>query len=210
MPGGVDLDRVEAVPGQWRVVPVHLPESRMTPESPSRPSRPSSDVAADRQMLLDAAVRGADAVSSPGALHKFLDWAVEALEMKLPHYTWTGVYLRRGEELVLECFRGKPSPHTRIPLGQGICGAAVTEEQTIVVPDVNADSRYLACSIETRSEIVVPIRAHGSVVGEIDIDSDGLDAFGADDRDFLEALAASLGRAIERAGALPDDPQTLN
>ena len=130
--------------------------------------------------------------------------------MKVPHYTWTGVYLRRGDELVLECFRGEPSPHTRIPLGQGICGAAVTEERTIVVADVNADSRYLACSLDTRSEIVVPIRARGEVIGEIDIDSDGLDAFRQDDQEFLEAIAVSLGRAVELAGALPPDPQLLN
>ncbi len=163
-----------------------------------------------REMLLEAATRGAHAVRSPEALHKFLDWAVEALELKMPHYAWTGVYLRRGDELVLECFRGAPSPHTRIPLGRGICGAAVTEERTIVVPDVNADSRYLACSLDTRSEIVVPVRAGGVVVGEIDIDSDGLDAFDPRDQTFLEALATDLGRAIEQAGSLPPDPQTLN
>ncbi len=176
----------------------------------SSPVPPPSTLAEERAMILEAAARGADAVRDPGTLHKFLDWAVEAMKRKLPHFSWTGVYLRRGEELVLECFRGKPSPHTRIPLGKGICGAAVTEEQTIVVPDVTADDRYLACSLETRSEIVVPIRAGGVVIGEIDIDSDRPDAFGDDDRKFLEMLALDLGRAIERAGNLPPDPQTLN
>ena len=75
----------------------------------------------------------------------------------VPHYTWVGIYLLDGDELVLGPFLGKPSPHTRIPLGRGICGAAATEKATIIVDDVNADPRYLACSIETRSEIVVPI-----------------------------------------------------
>ena len=89
--------------------------------------------------------------------------------------------------------RGKPSPHTRIALGRGICGgAAATEKQTIIVDDVNADPRYLACSIETKSEIVVPIMHGSRVLGEIDIDSDRHAAFGGDDRQLLEQVAALL------------------
>ena len=83
--------------------------------------------------------------------------AVQLLKREVPDYTWVGIYLLDGNELVLGPFVGKPSPHTRIPLGRGICGAAATEKATIIVDDVNADPRYLACSIETRSEIVVPI-----------------------------------------------------
>ena len=75
----------------------------------------------------------------------------------MPDYSWVGIYLLDGNELVLGPFVGKPSPHTRIPLGRGICGAAAAEKATIIVDDVNADPRYLACSIETKSEIVVPI-----------------------------------------------------
>ena len=82
---------------------------------------------------------------------------VSILKREMPDYTWVGIYLLEGDELVLGPFLGKPSPHTRIPLGRGICGAAATEKQTIIVDDVNADPRYLACSLETRSEIVVPI-----------------------------------------------------
>ena len=78
-----------------------------------------------------------------------------------PGYTWVGIYLLDGDELVLGPFVGKPSPHTRIPLGRGICGAAATEKATIIVDDVNADPRYLACSLETKSEIVVPIMLAG-------------------------------------------------
>ena len=84
--------------------------------------------------------------------------AVALLKARQPHYTWVGIYLLEGDTLVLGPFLGKPSPHTRIPLGRGICGAAASEKATIVVDDVNSDPRYLACSIETRSEIVVPIR----------------------------------------------------
>ena len=124
-----------------------------------------------------AAIRAADRDepdAEPGD-----DAAVGALKQAMPDYTWVGIYLLDGNELVLGPFVGKPSPHTRIPLGRGICGAAATEKATIIVDDVNADPRYLACSIETKSEIVVPIMLGGEVLGEIDIDSDRLAAFGA-------------------------------
>src|SRR5215510_15442368 len=114
-----------------------------------------------------------------------MDAAVRTLEREVPHYTWVGIYLLDGNELVLGPFLGKPSPHTRIPLGRGICGAAASEKATIVVDDVNADARYLACSIETKSEIVVPIMEDGDVLGEIDIDSDTRAAFGDADRKLL-------------------------
>ena len=118
--------------------------------------------------------------------------AVRLLAQHLPDYTWTGIYVLDGNELYLGPFVGKPSPHTRIPLGRGICGAAASEKTTIIVDDVNADPRYLACSIETRSEIVVPIMLDGEVLGELDIDSDKPAAFGDEDRALLERVAALL------------------
>jgi L-methionine (R)-S-oxide reductase len=123
--------------------------------------------------------------------------AVHALKQQMPGYAWVGVYLLDGNELVLGPFVGKPSPHARIPLGRGICGAAATEKTTIIVDDVNADSRYLACSIETRSEIVVPIMLGTEVLGEIDIDSDRLAAFGQEDKALLEAVAARLAPRLK-------------
>ena len=122
-----------------------------------------------------------------------MDAVVRALKSAVPDYTWVGIYLLHGNELVLGPFVGKPSPHTRIPVGRGICGAAAAEKATIVVDDVNADPRYLACSPETKSEIVVPIMADGEVLGEIDIDSDRPAAFDAADRELLEAIAGRLG-----------------
>ena len=122
--------------------------------------------------------------------------AVAMLKDAVPHYTWVGVYLLEGDELVLGPFLGKPSPHTRIPLGRGICGAAATEKQTIVVDDVNSDPRYLACSLETRSEIVVPILRGTSVLGEIDIDSNDPAAFGESDRRLLESIAQQLSEKL--------------
>jgi GAF domain-containing protein len=132
------------------------------------------------------------AVAAAPTAESAMQQAVRLLKDALPYYTWVGIYLLEGDELVLGPYIGKPSPHTRIPLGRGICGAAATEKATIVVDDVNADPRYLACSIETRSEIVVPIMRGEQVLGEIDIDSDQPAAFGGRDRLLLEPLAAMI------------------
>jgi L-methionine (R)-S-oxide reductase len=117
---------------------------------------------------------------------------VNLLKTRLCDYNWVGIYLLDGNELVLGPFEGKPSPHTRIPLGRGICGAAATERATIIVDDVHADPRYLACSLETKSEIVVPIMRGDEVFGEIDVDSDMPAAFGERDRQLLEEVATLL------------------
>ena len=121
---------------------------------------------------------------------------VALLKDGIRDYTWVGIYLLSGNDLVLGPYVGKPSPHTRIPLGRGICGAAAAEKATIVVDDVNADPRYLACSIETRSEIVVPIMQGATVLGEIDIDSDKPAAFGRPDRELLEPIASLLAERL--------------
>src|SRR4051812_36007337 len=143
----------------------------------------------DRDGLLTA-IRSAVA-AAPGA-ESAMQQAVRLLKDGVAHYTWVGVYVLEGDELVLGPYVGKPSPHTRIPLGRGICGAAAAEKAAIIVDDVNADPRYLACSIDTQSEIVVPIMQDGDVFGEIDIDSDRRAAFGADDLRLLEPVAAML------------------
>jgi len=122
--------------------------------------------------------------------------AVALLQRARPHYTWVGVYLLEGEELVLGPFVGKPTPHTRIPLNKGICGAAASTGKTVIVDDVQADPRYLACSLETRSEIVVPLVRAGRVLGEIDIDSDTPAAFTEEDRRLLEAVAEILATKL--------------
>jgi GAF domain-containing protein len=125
---------------------------------------------------------------------------VAMLAREVPVYHWVGIYLLEQNELVLGPYVGQPSPHTRIPLGRGICGAAAAEQATIVVDDVREDSRYLACSVETRSEIVVPIMHAGEVLGEIDIDSHERAAFGDADRHLLEQVAAALaGRLAAEA-----------
>jgi L-methionine (R)-S-oxide reductase len=137
-----------------------------------------------------------DAIRNQRDPRRALQHVVGILKREVQHYTWVGIYLLEGEELVLGPFLGKPSPHTRIPIGQGICGAAARERDTIIVDDVNADSRYLACSLETKSEIVVPIMSGERVLGEIDIDSDQPAAFGAEDRRLLESVASLLAPVI--------------
>ena len=139
------------------------------------------------------------ALADESNAQRAMESTVQLLAKHLPDYTWTGIYLLDGNELYLGPFVGKPSPHTRIPLGRGICGAAAAEKTSIIVDDVNADPRYLACSIETRSEIVVPIMLGGDVLGELDIDSDRVAAFDAGDREMLEQIAALLAPKLARA-----------
>jgi L-methionine (R)-S-oxide reductase len=136
--------------------------------------------------------------SSAEALMKGI---VAVLHEKLTRYNWVGFYMLEKEAdrdvLVLGPFKGTMTPHTRIPLNQGVCGAAASTGKTIVIDDVNSDSRYLACSLETKSEIVVPVFVHGKVAGELDIDSHFLAAFGPEDRKLCEHAAALLGKFLE-------------
>ena len=132
-------------------------------------------------------------VTRAGDADEVLRDVVAFLHDRFEHYSWVGIYLVEGDDLVLGPWKGpEATEHVRIPVGQGICGAAAASGQTEIVDDVNADPRYLACFASTRSEIVVPISFEGRVVGEIDIDSDALAAFGEDDREFLERVAALI------------------
>ncbi len=118
---------------------------------------------------------------------------VELLHDRFERYSWVGIYLVDGDALELGPWKGpQATEHVRIPIGEGICGAAAATGRTEVVDDVNADPRYLACFPSTRSEIVVPISFEGRVVGEIDIDSDQPAAFGESDRVFLERVATLI------------------
>jgi L-methionine (R)-S-oxide reductase len=128
-----------------------------------------------------------------GDADEVLRQVVELLQDRFDHYSWVGIYLVEGDDLVLGPWKGpEATEHVRIPIGQGICGAAAASGRTEVVDDVNADPRYLACFPSTRSEIVVPIAYEGRVVGEIDIDSDKPAAFTDADRVFLERVATLI------------------
>jgi L-methionine (R)-S-oxide reductase len=138
--------------------------------------------------------------SSAASADALMDSIVSLLHEKLTRYNWVGFYMIDPQDsnmLVLGPFRGSMTPHTRIPLNQGICGAAASSGQTVVVDDVNKDPRYLACSVETKSEIVVPVFAKGKVVGELDIDSHFLAAFGPTDRKLCEHAAKLVCAFLE-------------
>ena len=138
------------------------------------------------------------------SVEELMTLIVGRLQERVAHYDWVGFYMvepaataDEKDLLVLGPYVGTPTPHTRIPLDQGICGAAAASGKTIIVDDVASDPRYLACSVETKSEIVVPIRVRDKIVGELDIDSHTPAAFTAADRDLVEHCAALVGRYLE-------------
>src|ERR1035438_1567161 len=123
------------------------------------------------------------------------------LNQHMLKYNWAAFYmLEPGANppvLVLGHYQGAMTPHTRIPLNQGICGAAASSGKTVVVDDVKTDPRYLACSLETKSEIVVPVFVRGHVAGELDIDSHFPAAFGTEDRELVEYCSQLVGQRLE-------------
>lgn len=122
---------------------------------------------------------------------------VDFLHDNFGHFSWVGIYLVEDNDLILGSWNGPhATEHTRIPIGQGICGSAAATGNTEVIPDVNADDRYLSCFVSTKSEIVVPIKKDEKIVGEIDIDSDKKDAFSKKDAEFLERVADMLSEHI--------------
>lgn len=112
---------------------------------------------------------------------------------ELPEYHWSGIYRLEGDTLHLDAYVGAATDHTEIPVGRGVCGTAVAENKNQVVTDVRALSNYLACSVETRSEIVVLVHSQsGSILGQIDIDGHTVGAFDATDEALLQGIAAIL------------------
>jgi GAF domain-containing protein len=147
--------------------------------SEARPSDPRAAILRD----LDAAL-----ASRPDRTTA-MNLAVDVLHARLPHFRWTGFYLLDGETLVLGPYRGASTEHVRIPIGRGLCGTAVAQGRNLRVDDVTKVENYLACSTETRSELVVLVRKNGRIVGQIDVDGDTVGAFGAEDERLLEAVA---------------------
>jgi GAF domain-containing protein len=140
------------------------------------------------------------AIRSARGPEEAIQKAVDLLHDRLEHFNWTGVYLLDGDHLKVFYYRGNPTPHEVIPVNQGICGAAVREKATLNIGDVNKDPRYLACSLETRSELVVPIMRGDEIWGEIDIDSHQLAAFSQDDEELLQRIAEALADKFLAAG----------
>jgi len=128
---------------------------------------------------------------------RIVEDAVDFLYNNFKKYSWIGIYIVKNDYLVLGPWRGKQATeHTNIPIGKGICGSAAKSGKVEIIPDVNADSRYLSCFVSTKSEIVIPIKKNQKIVGEIDIDSDKTNAFTEEDAKFLEKVADMLSEHI--------------
>jgi putative methionine-R-sulfoxide reductase with GAF domain len=113
------------------------------------------------------------------------------------YYDWVGVYVLDNDTLVLGPYKGPPTPHTRIPVNKGICGAAVREQRIINLGDVWGDDRFIACSTTTRSELVVPIWLGDKIIGEIDIDSNMPSAFSKLDEVLVKDIAELIAGHIK-------------
>jgi putative methionine-R-sulfoxide reductase with GAF domain len=115
---------------------------------------------------------------------------VEMLYNIFDKYNWIGIYFVKDNYLLLGPWKGKiATNHIKIPIGKGICGSAAKSGNTELINNVKNDERYLACFINTKSEIVVPIKIQNKVIGEIDIDSDYENSFDNDDKKLLEKIA---------------------
>lgn len=122
----------------------------------------------------------------------------QLLHDEVEHYNWVGFYFKNGdkEELKLGPYVGAETDHIIIPYGKGICGQVAVSNETFVVPDVMAQDNYLSCSIETKSEIVVPIFKDGENIGQIDIDSHVVDPFSDNDEDLLNYVCQKVSETI--------------
>jgi L-methionine (R)-S-oxide reductase len=129
-----------------------------------------------------------------------LDPAPMAMRMiaeRFPHYRWVGIYWLRGDELVLGPYVGEATEHVRIPVGQGVCGTAVALGKNQIVADVRELTNYLACSLKTRSEIVVLLRRGDRILGQIDADGHETGAFDETDESFLTAVGERLAAGCD-------------
>jgi|SRR4051795_360493 L-methionine (R)-S-oxide reductase len=140
-------------------------------------------------------------VASDGPDEEVLNGVVRRIHDARPLWDWSGIYLLVGDTLVLGP-RTAPADHSRIGIGEGVCGTAVSEDRNQIVEDVREVENYLACSIHTRSELVVLIRDSGKIVGEFDIDSDTVGALTHEDEALLEEMGALIsGRVASLAAA---------
>lgn len=131
---------------------------------------------------------------SNDSINEKLQKICQLLHDEVPHYNWVGFYFNNGDkpELKLGPYVGAETDHTIIPFGRGICGQVAVSNQTFVVPDVTAQDNYLACSLETKSEIVVPVFKNGNNIGQIDIDSHEINPFTQEDEDLLNFICEKV------------------
>lgn len=136
--------------------------------------------------------------ASTSSTNEKLQKICQLLHDEVEHYNWVGFYFRNGdkEELKLGPYVGAETDHTIIPFGKGICGQVAVSNKTFVVPDVSEQDNYLSCSIETKSEIVVPIFKNGKNIGQIDIDSQVINPFTEKDEALLKSICEKVSEII--------------
>ncbi|MDA9028220.1 MAG: GAF domain-containing protein [Flavobacteriaceae bacterium] len=137
-------------------------------------------------------------ISNSSVINDTLLSICELLKETVSYYDWVGFYFRDGntETLKLGPYAGAPTDHTTIPFGKGICGQVAVSNQNFVVPDVNAQDNYISCSINVKSEIVIPLFVDGENIGQIDIDSNTTDPFSEADERFLEFVCQSIATLL--------------
>lgn len=155
-------------------------------------------------VLLTAITRSALATTDPA---ETILRAMQLIKDAFPKYYWVGVYILHGDELHVGPYVGPTTDHVRIPVGRGVCGTAVAQNKNQIVGDVRMLENYLACNLQTRSEIVVLVRdeasgdstaaATGDILGQIDIDSTEVSGFSLDDEAFLESVGTLLAPAMK-------------
>ncbi len=146
-----------------------------------------------RQLIDNVRIAIASQKSEPDVLQA----AVEIIDDFSDGFSWTGFYMMKNGALEIGPYVGPETPHTRIPLNSGICGAAASQKKSIIVDDVTGDPRFLACSPQTKSEIVVPLLDGESVLGEIDIDSNQRGFFSLDDKKMFEEIAVTIVKRLK-------------
>lgn len=124
----------------------------------------------------------------------------ELISSNLEAYDWVGFYFmnHQSQKLHLGPYVGEPTDHTIIDFGKGICGQVALSGETYLSADVNAESNYIACSINVRSEIVVPMYKEGRLIGQIDIDSHKVNRFQANDEAFLKAVNKLIVEKLDK------------
>ena len=129
-------------------------------------------------------------------LNEKLELICKTLQHEVNYYDWVGFYFRNGEkeELILGPYAGAPTDHTIIPFGKGICGQVAVSNKNFIVEDVKAQDNYISCNINVKSEIVIPLFVNGKNIGQIDIDSNTLNAFGKEDELFLEWINQEIAK----------------
>ncbi|NWH09617.1 MAG: GAF domain-containing protein [Alphaproteobacteria bacterium] len=154
-------------------------------EGGARPNGTKAEIYAELMGQFRGLIDGEkDAIANAANLSALLAWGLEGLN-------WAGIYILRGEELVLGPFQGRPAC-VRIPFGKGVCGTALARRETIIVPDVHEFPGHIACDAASRAELVVPLWQGEKIAGVLDLDSPLPARFDAEDAKGCEALARLL------------------